>query len=301
MIERALAKKPQDRFAQPAEVGEALAPFAAGFDLPRLAQRAIEKLASADALAEGEPDPFAKTKSFIKAVPSTDPATTRRAPSRPRNRRSAWWLGAGAALAAVGIGAYVAQQPPGESVRPADGAVPVPLLSPPGKPGPTAAEDWARTLAQAPKEILFPGRKGEGRWHIDDQSGSLELASDSVRLIQLGELDGKACRIEVDIQQPDWKGSVGIFLGYRADPTTTKPLTGRFQLIALEKTGSGRRRFSRKGQGSLSVRAGSQGDVSGSRSRPIRRRSLASPMASACRIRSMASRCDWCCTSARGV
>ena len=45
MIERALAKKPQDRFAQPAEVGEALAPFAAGFDLPRLAQRAIEKLA----------------------------------------------------------------------------------------------------------------------------------------------------------------------------------------------------------------------------------------------------------------
>ena len=42
ILDRLLAKDPNDRFATPAEVAEALAPWCAGADLPALLQRAIE-------------------------------------------------------------------------------------------------------------------------------------------------------------------------------------------------------------------------------------------------------------------
>jgi hypothetical protein len=68
LLERLLAKAPADRFATPAELAAALAPFAAGCDLPRLVR---EGGPAAESLAE--------TVAY-----SPDAPTSRR---RPRRRR----------------------------------------------------------------------------------------------------------------------------------------------------------------------------------------------------------------------
>ena len=71
VIERMMAKSPADRFATPAEVAAAMAPFAAGCDLVRVS---AEAAATAGGAVARTKSPSATEPSAASAVVDTDPA-----------------------------------------------------------------------------------------------------------------------------------------------------------------------------------------------------------------------------------
>jgi serine/threonine protein kinase len=96
VLARMLAKAPADRFATPAEVAAALAPFTAGCDLARLGETtAVQAAASRESAALAGTDEYL-TSATTGTTPSTLPA-----PAVRRRRRLA--VAAAAAAALVGV------------------------------------------------------------------------------------------------------------------------------------------------------------------------------------------------------
>ena len=104
IVERMLAKQPEDRFAVPADVAQALAPFAVGSDLHKLlaASRAVEASRSTAPLADGDTTNSRRASSLSDTVVPRGSAADRRE-SRPKPtpasappRRSRRLLAAGA-------------------------------------------------------------------------------------------------------------------------------------------------------------------------------------------------------------
>jgi hypothetical protein len=133
-------------------------------------------------------------------------------------------LWSGAALAAVGGVVLGVRSWPAGSAAPAGAG---------HSPSSEAEEFWQRATGSRPTELQFPGRIGTGRWRIDPGTQTLELVSTELRLIQLGQLDGRPCRLQVDLHQPSWTGGCGIFLGYRQEELPGEGSCARFQLIEL--------------------------------------------------------------------
>jgi serine/threonine protein kinase len=109
-LDRLLAKDPADRMATAAEAAAALAPFAAGADLPGL-------------YAAHAPPP--------DALADEPPPTAAAAVISPAHRRRWWpWVVAAVALAAAVAWLALDRQPPESSTPPAKAAIAEPILEP---------------------------------------------------------------------------------------------------------------------------------------------------------------------------
>jgi hypothetical protein len=99
VLARMLAKEPGDRFATPAEVAAALAPFTAGCTLARLS----EKTRVLPAAPSREPNVPAGTDPYLSsAMTGTTPSSPPAPAVRPRGHRRRWLAVAVAAAALVG-------------------------------------------------------------------------------------------------------------------------------------------------------------------------------------------------------
>jgi hypothetical protein len=103
----------------------------------------------------------------------------------------------------------------------------------PQSPNPVQKQ-WAAVFGQTPDFLAFPGFRGDGTLEWSRTKQALAVQSTDIRLVKLGEADGRDFRIGVSLQQPNWEGDVGIFLGWR--PENVGGVTSSsFQLIWLAK------------------------------------------------------------------
>lgn len=81
------------------------------------------------------------------------------------------------------------------------------------------ANEWIRRLGE-PRELHFPGRLGKGHFAFEqDEPASLSVATDSIRLIQFGTITEGDFTLSLEIRQLDWRGTPGLFFGYREGRT----------------------------------------------------------------------------------
>jgi serine/threonine protein kinase len=224
VLDRLLAKAPEDRCATPAEVAAALAPFREGCDLARL-------LARAEANAGADREPAAETHSNRPATPPPVPAqpgassTRTRVPvwRRPAAAGVALLLLAGLGLALAGLlrrtprvevpGTAPAGGPPAATTPAA-----VPARARELKPG-----SWVHLLDQPPTEVVWTNASGESRWDYNRDRQELRVDCVGTSLLGLGSAPRPGYRLEVVIRQARWTAGVGVFLGYQPFEDKTGP------------------------------------------------------------------------------
>ena len=108
VIERMLAKDPEQRFSTPSEVATALEPFAAGCDLPGLASRTAEASDSPDPTEAYDKVTDKHAASALSDTRRPDAAGAKPAPRSAARHRITWAVAVGLMLAAVGV--FVAAQ-----------------------------------------------------------------------------------------------------------------------------------------------------------------------------------------------
>jgi serine/threonine protein kinase len=235
VLERMLAKAPADRFATPGEVASALAPFAAGCNLPRL----VAGKAPSGQLSGGETGPFGPPTP-ASAQSSPLPPTV----YRPReSRRFRWWAAAVVAGVGVAVGllAWRLQHTP-------ESAAPPPRDLAPGV--------WHDLLDRPPEPLHWPAGKDLPTFVPGRQR--LQVVCQGRGMLRLGAAPPRtAFKLQVGFTQPEWTGRVGLFFGYRAEPEAAQAdsvqknprpeseaaLAGSFQEILLEPSPIQRGRF----------------------------------------------------------
>ncbi len=198
IVKRMLAKQPESRFSTPAELAAALEPWSAEHDLGELAATAFEK---------GGHGTWGDASTV-----TTGPDNSAGGRAKAR-RRNAWRLAAVAALfAALAAVAGLWSISKG-----------------------SAATAWTEALSFAPREVEHPGRGNTSRWHFDDPTGALVVVSGRPCLIQLGMIEGGRYLVGVDVQQDEWQGGCGIFLGFQlGDPSGEQ--TEEFHVVEIQQS-----------------------------------------------------------------
>jgi serine/threonine protein kinase len=203
-----LAKEPSERFATPGEVAEALAPFAAGADLVRLIDQAKRRQADhgpalclAGPLAEtGMHD--RETRPVLEARKTPTPPTVRKGAKRR------WYLAAAAILLVGGaVAAFLLLRPRPEP--------PLPFVLGPE----TARGIWLELLAdprREPREIRWS--KNDSPPGFSPRQKELSARASQVGLLGLGEVIAPGYQLRIEMSQPTWIGSSGLFFGYREEP-----------------------------------------------------------------------------------
>jgi serine/threonine protein kinase len=189
LITRLLAKDPAARFATPAAVAKALAPFAAGADLRPLARRAM------DGPAESPPSASTITAGSQGATEFMRP------PLRPR-RRWRWAVPATVLVGAVTLGIFLRD---GGARRIQRGGDETPA------PGPVAGE-WFELLQQQPVPLIWPKAREHAEWRYDPDNRNLLLVSPERSVFRLGEAPNEPFDLEVTLAQTPWVGAVGVFV-----------------------------------------------------------------------------------------
>jgi serine/threonine protein kinase len=217
-LARMVAKEPANRPSTPAEVAQALEPFARGADLAALAGQGL-------ALGSpGLPAPHDRT-----TLPEAGRAVTP-PPAQAPTPSLAPSPAAGKKWRAVGIAAVV--------LLTAAVAVTVGFWrwdgSQPRPDGHTAdLEGWQNLLAKPP---------GERYWvpaldaHLDynPKTQYLRVQHPLRALVPLGETSAARYRLQVGFRQLRWQGYFGVYFGGRSGPG---PDAFRFQFVALDPTG----------------------------------------------------------------
>lgn len=198
IFQKLLAKKPEDRYASPREVVEALAPLIGGTDLSLIGP-ATQSLVPRESPATVSMTPLTK--------PRTEPV--------PARRRRLIFVGAGLlVLAASFLAIYLinrerpTDQPRGDLVEPAPGVVPLgPRFEEPGK--------WYNLLDRKPKVVLEP--KFNFRWNLDSSKEELWLDAGENCLLQLGESNAPNYDLEIICQSNVLGPIAGLFVGLQKD------------------------------------------------------------------------------------
>ncbi|QDU22331.1 protein kinase domain-containing protein [Urbifossiella limnaea] len=214
LCDRMTARDPAMRPATATEVAVALAPLAAGADLPALLARVPVEVAVTSDWA------------FLPPVP----ASTRTPVPAPRRSRRMWVGVTTAALAVVAVTAVVFARGNGDATPP----VPPPAPDTPSKeaPIPDAARapekgEWVRLLKKAPEPRLWKGGFGTHVFH-DPAAEALSIQTISRALIPLGHMAECGYHIQVSVRQTRWTGYVGVYFGGRTGAD------GRFTFQVIE-------------------------------------------------------------------
>jgi hypothetical protein len=221
VVARLLAKQPSARYAAPAEVVEALGPFAASGDLPAL----VAAGARAEDSAKAHPAPVGETVSqgllTTPQGPAPLPSPVRRLPVL-RRRYAPWAVLLLALLAVGGLLALLASwRLRGEDSSPGSTSVKA-------RPGP-ARGVWHDALEKPPGELLWPKDSPRPQW--DENRLQLTVNCDELGLLSLGTLPDAGYKIQLGIKQPRWSGGIGLFFGYHAEPRGEKSCFSYQQIL----------------------------------------------------------------------
>jgi len=224
VIERMMAKEPADRFAQPAEVAQALEPFANDAGLVELLAEARQKSASMDPATT--PGPFRSDETgYHERETKSGPGggAVRTAIYWYRRQR---WLVAATCLAIL-AGAAVFLWPRGEPE-------PNPALQ--GQDGNWSPGIWHNLLKQRPQELVWP--KNALMPLHDAKLEKLLVSSDELGLASFGTISAPGYHFRVYLRQQKWVGGVGIFFGFHDDVYDKEPCR-KCQMIMLERPRAG--------------------------------------------------------------
>lgn len=200
---RLMAKKPQDRFAEPAQAAEALAPFTQGCDLARLLARA-------------------------RAGEAGGATVEQRSASRPHRRRLIAWAAAGLAAVTLSLSLVLFLHRP-----PTTGGTEAPQ----GPPG-AHTDGWQDLLAARPAEVENgePADRAHFKWSFDPALKEVWMATTEARLLQLGETVADSFDLEVTIQQSPGPGGAGLFLGLSKAPVASR-FARQYQVFEVMSVG----------------------------------------------------------------
>lgn len=99
----------------------------------------------------------------------------------------------------------------------------------------TVAARFRKLFDTEPKEIIWPGYRGDGSFQFNEALGALEIVSSSPRLVQLGTITDQQLQVSIDLEQPTWLGGCGMFFGYEVHKEEFRA-DARFQLIWIART-----------------------------------------------------------------
>ncbi|MFO0866711.1 MAG: protein kinase [Gemmataceae bacterium] len=209
ILARMTAKHRDDRYATPADLAEALKPWARPADIRVLMSE--ESLRSAVGIPRAEAEtPLARG--------STVPAT-----SIARTGANRWMLGGAvavcvaSAIAAVWVWfnspppmpiARVPDEQPVKIAPKIDAMDAIPNLD-------DGAVGWRPLLDRAPKPLLWKTGDGSSNWQLHEGLQQLNVFSSEPSLLAFGTTRGPSYSLQVGFAQPRWTDGAGIFWGYR--------------------------------------------------------------------------------------
>ena len=208
ILERMLAKRPEDRFQKPADVAQALEAFASKRELSLILPPSDDRAA-----------PGSTAKVALLPVPQAGAA-----PAAVRWQRRSLALGL-AGLAASLVVVFLLWRPFEQTADDTDakkdtGAKENPLL--PGK--------WRSVMGQPPKKLYWSENLPPPAWHPERDELLVASAGDRGILGLADVPGGVGYRFQITVRQKPWNGKFGIVFGFReqaGDPTM------RYQSIAL--------------------------------------------------------------------
>jgi serine/threonine protein kinase len=251
ILNKMMAKKRGERFAEPKQLAEALAPFCHKLDCALLFGIAGNTTSPERGPAElDDTRPDDSENSLVAKPTEVLPPTA--ANSSIIRRPFPRLVLAGAAIAClmvvVGWWSSVKATWPGSAngttdtgkqlVVPDSGERVPPPNVPDERPLPPIQQQvalhWEKTFGAMPTELRWPGQSGIGSMQFDDGLKSLVVHSpDSVRLIKLGDYQGDGdITISVDFQSMARSGCCGFFFGYQSDDAAA-PLWSAFHSIQI--------------------------------------------------------------------
>jgi serine/threonine protein kinase len=239
VLNHMLEKDRTARFGTPLEVAEALAPLAEGTDCRPLVTAALQQSTRSPQALPGITTQAPKQQASDYLCWS---ASGSRLVMSLLGKR--WYLVAGAsALVAVLVGALVSgwigrpeppqfpQVPPPETVAaspgglaplPDDVAPPIPRIQP---------GILCHLLQQSPVELFKKKPGHQSLVSFSKERMEVGVSSGTISMLSLGKITTDSYRIDLAINQPTWRGGVGIFFGWHFEPNGPKP---RFKVQWLE-------------------------------------------------------------------
>lgn len=204
LLDRMLAKDPEDRLAAPKELVEQLAPFAVGHDLPAL-------LAGTDSVGDDlDEDNYLQrvtTPERARATAGDVPAPVVARPSRWRRR-----LAVGLLVVLGGIFLWAAVDtfnPDRQHLAPQN-----PEPGPPRELKPGWVYD---VLNWRPTVVSWPSGSPLSRWDHFPDKRELWLNCSTRGLLELLRVEGHAYNFECTVAQNPWVGGVGVYFCGRED------------------------------------------------------------------------------------
>jgi serine/threonine protein kinase len=197
ILERLLAKDPDDRYATPAEVAWALEPLCRRADLPALVRRAVATERGGISAA----GPASPGYTPVPREPSTVDVHGRRKKAR-FVRRTAVAVVAVAALLSLGLFWLQGRSDP-EPQRPV-----------------FKAGERYELLNWPPTQFWWYSPTRESRYSWDRQTKRLHVYTHSLALLSLGTNRHPRFSLHLGLRQPAWTGDIGVFFGGTRDPQT---------------------------------------------------------------------------------
>ena len=238
LIARMMAKSPDDRFATPAELAEALEPFARGAQLEKLGRR-IPPLNLPEC-----PEPLP-----IEPSPPGQPTTLfMEGHSKSKNSRTRLILTVMTGLVVLSIAAFLLIRFP---ITRTPNVTPdkIPKSEPANEKTSTRRSDPERfpprirsnALDQEPDRFSWWSQEGNAVFLYQPQKGILNLQTAYTGMLRLGSTNAGRYKIRCSFHQLRWDGGFGIYFGCQP---TGNPGEHAFQAINTLANAGPDRRFS---------------------------------------------------------
>jgi serine/threonine protein kinase len=213
LLQRMTAKDPADRPATPAEVAKALEPFCQGADLAALARDTM-----AMPMPVANPDgPTAEAGATFpfQPVAAGPKVSAGLQPPRPRRYRLAACVAGFLGVLGVALVAFYQPWAGNPEHAPAN-----PPQVPAGVRGPARQIDpagWQNLLLKQPvKRFWVAGL--DDVFDFQPENERLRIHSTKQVLVQLGETNAQAYKLQVGFRQTPWIGGIGVYFGGRPRP-----------------------------------------------------------------------------------
>lgn len=211
LIDRLLAKSPDDRPADCAAVVEALTPFAQGADVLALLAQGRVKQAAEPPAPMLAPIPTVQEDTKQQSRESTDSVSKALVPAVQPGRR--WWLWAfPVVVVLLGIVAW-SQWPALIPFKKDDAPVGPPKL---------VAGEWVPLLRFEPTKIEWPTSELDLQYQLNRDKERLSITTNRRVMLQFVDAPEGSYQVVVKVRQPTWTGRWGVYFLRHEDFSTGK-------------------------------------------------------------------------------